>query len=125
MACQLPAAATTDELEVLDEANLTEEKRDIQKLLSRPYKYGFRTIIESETFPKGLNEDVVRAISAKKGEPEWMLDFRLKAFRRFLTMEEPKWSDNDYPAIDLQDLSYYSEPKFKVRAAAGKAFGRG
>lgn len=60
----------------------------------RPYLPGFTTIIESDTFPKGLDEDVVRAISVKKNEPEWMLDFRLKAFRRWLTMAEPAWSDN-------------------------------
>lgn len=65
---------------------------------------------------QGLSEDVVRAISAKKKEPEWMLEFRLKAFRKWLTMEDPRWSDNQYPDIDYQDLSYYSEPKIKVRA---------
>jgi Fe-S cluster assembly protein SufB len=90
-----------------------EEKRDIQQMLSKPYKYGFKTIIESDVFPKGLSEDVVRAISAKKDEPEWMLDFRLKAFRKWLTMEEPEWSDNDYPAINYQGYSYYSAPKVK------------
>lgn len=63
------AAASVDE-------ELSDEKRDLQRLLSKPYKYGFKTIIESDVFPKGLSEDVVRAISAKKGEPEWMLDFR-------------------------------------------------
>lgn len=99
----------------MEEAQISDEKRDIQKILDRPYKYGFKTIIESDTFPKGLNEDVVRAISAKKGEPEWMLEFRLKAFRKWLTMEEPKWSDNAYPEIDYQDVSYYSEPKFKEK----------
>ena len=62
--------------------------------LSRPYKAGWKTIIESDTFPKGLSEDVVRAISAKKREPEWMLEFRLKAYRKWLTMAEPEWSDN-------------------------------
>ncbi|EFN60070.1 hypothetical protein CHLNCDRAFT_29265 [Chlorella variabilis] len=80
-------------------------------MLAKPYKYGFKTIIETEQFPKGLSEDVVRAISAKKEEPEWMLDFRLKAYRKWLTMEEPNWSDNRYPRIDYQDLSYYSAPK--------------
>jgi hypothetical protein len=60
----------------------------------RPYKAGWKTIIESDTFPKGLDEDVVRAISAKKREPEWMLEFRLKAYRKWLTMAEPDWSDN-------------------------------
>lgn len=73
---QIRATAATEELE------LTDEKRDIQKILSRPYKYGFQTLIESDTFPKGLDEDVVRAISAKKKEPEWMLEFRLKAYRQ-------------------------------------------
>ncbi len=62
---------------------------------------------------QGLSEDVVRAISIKKREPEWMLEFRLKAYRRWLTMEEPQWSDNQYPTIDYQDYSYYSEPKVK------------
>lgn len=94
-----------------DFGELSDEKKDIQKMLSRPYKYGFKTMIESDVFPKGLNEDVVRAISAKKEEPEWLLEFRLKAFRRWLTMKEPDWSDNDYPEIDYQDLSYYSAPK--------------
>lgn len=94
---------------------MTDEKRDIQKLLARPYKWGFKTIIESDTFPKGLNEDVVRAISAKKREPDWMLEFRLKAFRKWLTMEEPQWSDNTYPPIDYQDYSYYSEPRVKEK----------
>jgi len=62
--------------EVQQNAELSEEKRDIQKMLSKPYKYGFKTIIESDVFPKGLSEDVVRAISAKKNEPEWLLEFR-------------------------------------------------
>jgi hypothetical protein len=68
----------------------------------RPYLPGWRTIIESDTFPKGLDENVVRGISAKKHEPEWMLEFRLKAFRKWLTMSEPAWSDNDYPTINYQ-----------------------
>ncbi|KAL4855225.1 hypothetical protein ACK3TF_004211 [Chlorella vulgaris] len=87
------------------------EDEKIAKMLAKPYKYGFKTIIESDVFPKGLSEDVVRAISLKKEEPEWMLDFRLKAYRKWLTMEEPDWSDNRYPRIDYQDLSYYSAPK--------------
>eukprot|EP00884_Botryococcus_braunii_P002526 jgi/Botrbrau1/12274/Bobra.0323s0014.1 len=91
------------------------EKAQIQQLLNRPYTAGFRTMIESETFPKGLDEDVVRAISAKKNEPDWMLEFRLRAYRRWLTMAEPVWSDNSYPTIDYQDISYYSEPKEKVK----------
>ncbi|KAL4446271.1 hypothetical protein ABPG77_003078 [Micractinium sp. CCAP 211/92] len=103
---RLSVRAAAAEVE-LDE----EESEKIAKLLAKPYKYGFKTIIESDVFPKGLSEDVVRAISAKKEEPEWMLDFRLKAYRKWLTMEEPAWSDNRYPPIDYQDLSYYSAPK--------------
>ena len=95
-----------------------EEKKDIQKMLSKPYKYGFKTMIESDVFPKGLDEDVVRAISAKKEEPEWLLEFRLKAFRKWLTMEEPEWSDNDYPSIDYQAYSYYSAPKQKEKKSS-------
>jgi Fe-S cluster assembly protein SufB len=166
---------------------VSEEKRDIQQMLNKPYKFGFKTIIESDVFPKGLDEDVVRAISAKKEEPEWMLEFRsgaplpsgiapvlplhcchvallvdnmyiilqercllphflpawkllaalmmkgteaypffpsrrchcrLKAFRRWLTMEEPSWSDNTYPTIDYQGFSYYSAPKMKEKKAS-------
>jgi Fe-S cluster assembly protein SufB len=77
------------------------------------YKYGFVTDIESEKAPKGLNEDTVRFISAKKNEPEWMLAWRLEAFRRWLTMREPKWARVDYPAIDYQDMYYYSAPTKK------------
>ncbi|MEM7425775.1 MAG: Fe-S cluster assembly protein SufB [Pseudomonadota bacterium] len=75
------------------------------------YKYGFSTEIESELAPKGLSEDIVRYISAKKDEPEWMLEWRLDAFRRWQTMEEPDWARVDYPKIDFQDLHYYAAPK--------------
>ncbi|MEQ8748677.1 MAG: Fe-S cluster assembly protein SufB [Amphiplicatus sp.] len=75
------------------------------------YKYGFTTNIESEKAPKGLTEDTVRYISAKKEEPEWMLEWRLEAFRRWLKMEEPTWAMVKYPAIDYQDAYYYSAPK--------------
>jgi Fe-S cluster assembly protein SufB len=75
------------------------------------YKYGFETIIESDKAPKGLNEDTVRFISAKKNEPEWMLEWRLEAFRRWLTLEEPTWARVSYPQIDFQDQYYYSAPK--------------
>src|SRR5205085_8987019 len=77
------------------------------------YKYGFETNIESEKAPKGLNEDVVRFISAKKNEPEWMLAWRLDAYRRWLTLNEPKWARVKYGPIDYQDLYYYSAPKKK------------
>ncbi len=75
------------------------------------YKYGFTTDIESEKAPKGLTEDTVRYISAKKGEPEWLLAWRLEAFKRWLQMEEPTWAMVRYPSIDYQDHYYYSEPK--------------
>ena len=74
------------------------------------YKYGFETIIESEKAPKGLDESTIRFISAKKNEPEWMLEWRLEAFRRWLTMREPTWARVHYPKIDFQDLYYYSAP---------------
>ena len=73
--------------------------------ISQDYKYGFVTDIESESFPPGLNEDVVRAISARKEEPEWMLEWGLKAYRRWLTMVEPTWPKVEYPKIDFQDIS--------------------
>src|SRR4029077_19311998 len=77
------------------------------------YKYGFVTDIESDKAPKGLSEDTVRFISAKKSEPEWMLARRLDAYRRWLTMREPTWARVDYPKIDYQDFYYYSAPKKK------------
>jgi Fe-S cluster assembly protein SufB len=85
----------------------------IETLVNKDYAYGFVTDIEAETIPRGLTEDTVRLISAKKGEPEWLLEWRLKAFRRWLTMTEPHWSNVKYPAIDYQDLYYYSAPKTK------------
>ena len=77
------------------------------------YRYGFETLIESDKAPKGLSEDTVRFISAKKNEPAWMLEWRLEAFRRWLTMTEPQWARVHYPKIDYQDLYYYSAPKPK------------
>ncbi|KAK9151792.1 hypothetical protein Syun_010101 [Stephania yunnanensis] len=85
----------------------------IQKFLKRDYKWGFVSDIESVTIPKGLSEDTIRLISAKKGEPDWMLAFRLRAFDKFLKLKEPNWSDNQYPPIDFQGICYYSEPKKK------------
>ncbi len=83
----------------------------LDNLVSQPYKHGFVTDIESETAPKGLNEDIIRMISAKKNEPEWLLEFRLKAYRHWLTMTEPQWPNVHYPKIDFQAISYYSAPK--------------
>src|SRR6476661_5971650 len=78
------------------------------------YKYGFVTDIESDKAPKGLSEDIVRFISEKKNEPEWMLKWRLDAYRRWLTMREPNWARVQYGPIDYQDLYYYSAPKKKA-----------
>src|SRR3569833_4419904 len=75
------------------------------------YRYGFETQIESDKAPRGLSEDTVRFISAKKDDPAWMLEWRLEAFRRWLTMTEPTWARVDYPKIDYQDIYYYSAPK--------------
>jgi Fe-S cluster assembly protein SufB len=83
----------------------------VRKIDVDQYKYGFETVIESDKAPKGLNEDIIRLISAKKNEPEWMLEWRLGAFRRWLTMTEPNWARVHYPKIDFQDISYYAAPK--------------
>src|ERR687889_2915359 len=85
----------------------------IEQLANREYKYGFVTDVESETIPKGLNEEVVRLISEKKGEPQWLLDWRLKAYRLWLTMKEPTWQNVKYDPINYQDIVYYSAPKKK------------
>jgi len=88
----------------------------IQNLVNQPYKHGFHTEIESDLVPKGLNEDVIRTISRKKGEPEWLLEYRLKAFRHWQTMTEPTWPNVKYPKIDFQDIVYYSAPKPKKQS---------
>jgi Fe-S cluster assembly protein SufB len=83
----------------------------LDTVVTQPYKYGFVTDVDYEEFPRGLNEDIIRMLSAKKGEPEFMLDFRLKAYRAWLKMEEPTWPNVEYPPIDYQDIIYYSVPK--------------
>lgn len=88
---------------------------NLQTLVNQPYKHGFVTDIEADTVPKGLNEDVIRFISAKKKEPEWLLEFRLKAYRHWLTMKEPTWPNVHYPKIDFQDIIYFSAPKPKKK----------
>lgn len=87
------------------------EVNDIEQLANQEYKYGFSTELETDSAPKGLNEDIIRLISSKKGEPEWMLEWRLKAFRHWLTMKEPKWPNVSYPEVNFQDIIYYSAPK--------------
>ncbi len=83
----------------------------VKTLVNQPYKYGFVTDIESDTVPRGLNEDVIRLISAKKNEPEFMLEFRLKAYRQWQKMKEPSWAHINYAPIDYQNIIYYSAPK--------------
>jgi len=92
---------------------MTMTENTIHELTGQEYKWGFVTEIESDTIPRGLNEEVVRVISAKKNEPEWLLEWRLKAYRHWLTMEEPRWPNVHYPPIDYQDLIYYAAPKPK------------
>ncbi len=92
-----------------------EENDDIlEQVTSSEYKYGFVTDIEADEAPRGLSEDTVRFISAKKNEPAWMLAYRLKAYKHWLTMEEPKWPNVEYPPINYQDIIYYSAPKQKI-----------
>jgi Fe-S cluster assembly protein SufB len=92
---------------------MSTETNTIENFASQEYKYGFVTDIEADAAPAGLNEDIVRLISAKKQEPEWLLDWRLKAFRHWQTMEEPKWPNVKYPPINYQSIVYYSAPKQK------------
>lgn len=89
----------------------------IQDITSQEYKYGFTTDVETDVVPVGLSEDIIRLISAKKGEPEWMLDFRLKAYQKWQTMKLPTWAHLDIPEIDFQSISYYAAPKVKSTSA--------
>lgn len=88
-----------------------EQDKILEEVTGSEYKYGFVTNVETETIPKGLNEDIIRMISEKKGEPDWMLEFRLKAFRHWQTMEMPKWAHLEIPEINYQDIIYYAAPK--------------
>ena len=92
-----------------------ETVRQVQEVAEQTYKYGFVTDIAADTAPKGLSEDIVRFISARKEEPDWLLDWRLKAYRRWLTMAEPAWANVSFPPIDYQDAYYYSAPKSTAR----------
>ena len=85
----------------------------VREISNEKYKYGFTTDVHTEIIDRGLNEDVIRMISAKKGEPEWLLDFRLKAYNYWLTLEMPKWAHLDIPEIDYQNISYYADPTVK------------
>lgn len=97
---------------------MSKDNQILEEFTSSEYKYGFETLIENDSAPKGINEDIVRFISAKKNEPEWLLEWRLKAYRHWLTLEEPKWPNVRYPKIDFQDIIYYSAPKPKKELAS-------
>lgn len=92
---------------------MSEELQLLEERVNREYEFGFTTNIETDTLGKGLNEDVIRLISAKKNEPEWLLEWRLKAFRHWEKMEMPKWANVNYPDINFQDIIYYAAPKSK------------
>src|ERR1041385_2424826 len=98
---------------------MAERNEILEKQISTEYKYGWSSDIEMDSAPKGLSEDIVRFISKKKNEPEWMLEWRLKAFRHWLTMEEPRhWPHLKWPLIDFQDIIYYAAPKQKATLAS-------
>jgi Fe-S cluster assembly protein SufB len=90
---------------------MSTKNKDVVQLIEQKYRHGFVTDIESETVPPGLDEDAVRLLSRKKQEPQFMLDWRLKAYRHWLTMKEPGWAKLHHQPIDYQDISYYSAPK--------------
>ncbi len=95
---------------------MSKENQVLEEITSREYEHGWTINIEADTAPKGLNEDIIRFISAKKNEPEWLLEWRLKAFRHWSKMKEPRWPNVSYPPIDYQDVSYYSAPKQSAKA---------
>jgi len=95
---------------------MSEQTKIIEDFANREYEHGFVTEVEQETFPPGLDESVVRAISARKNEPEWMTEWRLKAYRKWLEMTEPGWAKVDYPEIDYQEISYFAAPKKKLES---------
>ena len=94
---------------------LSESMQILEDQTNSDYKYGFTSDVEMEEFPMGLSEDIIRAISAKKNEPEFLLEYRLKAYRHWLTLEEPEWPNVDYPPVNYQDLIYYAAPKKKPK----------
>lgn len=94
---------------------MSDDLKIVEEVTGKEYQYGFVTDIESDKAPKGLNEEIVRLISAKKEEPEWLLEWRLRAFRQFMKMKEPKWPNVHYPEVDFQDISYYAAPKQKPK----------
>ncbi|MBT5855861.1 Fe-S cluster assembly protein SufB [bacterium] len=104
----------TEKDEEMIETMQSKHDKTIDEMVNKDYEFGFQTDIETELAPKGLNEDTIRFISKKKNEPEFMLEFRLKAYKHWLTMKEPEWSVVKYPPIDFQDIHYYAAPKKKI-----------
>lgn len=94
---------------------MAEELKMLEETVSKEYEYGFVTNIETDVINKGINEDVIHLISSKKNEPEWMLEWRLKAYYQWLKMEEPTWPNVTYPKINYQDIIYYAAPKKKPK----------
>ena len=92
-----------------------DENEILDEVTSSPYKYGFTTNIESDKAPKGISEEIIRLISAKKKEPEWMLEFRLESYRKWTKMIEPEWAHVDYPKPDFQAIHYYAAPQPKKK----------
>jgi len=97
---------------------MNKDTQIIDKAISQEYEYGFTTNIQQETIPPGLSENVIRLISSKKNEPKWLLDWRLKAYQKWLKMEEPDWSKLNYSKIDFQSISYYAAPKPKEKLSS-------
>ena len=94
---------------------MSKDNQILEEITSKEYEHGWTVNLDSDSAPKGLSEDTVRFISAKKNEPEWLLEWRLKAYRLWTTMKEPKWANVSYPAINYQDIIYYSAPKQKAK----------
>ena len=94
---------------------MAEKNEFVRRVAEQKYEYGFTTDVHTEVIPNGLTEDIVRLISAKKGEPQWMLDFRLKAFRHWQGMKQPEWGHVTLPPIDYQAISYYADPMAKKK----------
>ncbi len=111
MSTDLQALETAQQTERVDKK--ASDQQTIDRVASEEYKYGFYTEIDEDRIPPGLNEDIVRMISARKNEPEWLLEWRLKAYRQWLKMSEPEWQNFEYGPIDYQDMTYYSAPKSK------------
>merc|ERR1719171_768863 len=97
----------------LDAKSLTSQEDTIETILNQPYKYGFKSNVEEFILDKGLSRETVDKISKKKNEPSWLLQFRNRALQKWLTLEEPRWSDNIYPPIEYQNISYFAAPKKK------------